>query len=879
MPFLTSKPSFASLNGLLDSLHLSDSPKSMTHVPDSIQGESLSPVDVASLSSTSSFAIPTTKPISKRTHALLEILSSERAYASDLALIRDIHIPLALGEPAPFPATPPNSNPSSRTMSTASDSSTASQGPPMSREDARIIFGNVQELAVFADSFSDQLEQALGDVLEGGQGSDHVGALFLQAIPALEPPYKSYITRHPTALAHLSTLTASPTPALTKYLADTHTLAASLTHAWDISSLLIKPVQRLLKYPLLLGAVIAETPDSHPDKVDLVEAKARMESVARDVNEGQRRAEIIKSVLQDDHNGKKGAQLQASLARIKSIRTGAKPPEEGAHAEAEAVAKLEVDLRTAIEFLHNLAARAIEWTQLMRTQLVQLKIWALAFGRAIGLSPTQSSEAFDAFVLLIEKELLPLCDELDQAVRESWAREVARLVDSAKTPTRLVDAMNGLEPLHDALLHSTFTARTRPPPALLEASSSYVALRGQLAAELPVYLRLLRQGVSKLIVGLADVQSGWWSAVRERWAMLWEALRVDGEGNAGAGETVKVWWGRWAEVERMANGLAIVSDRLLRVERERERNRLLVERGRVQDRHPISPTKVKSTPKQKKEKEKSKPAPVTPGVMSMLSSLEPSHVQARSGESTIGGGSVSGRTARGPRRRSSNDSLNSSAARSTKSSGRSRTRQDSHPEEVPAVPVPVPRTKSMPVPLPLRASPSSSSLAHRSHDAGELLEPDEGRLSLRSSLRNKLGKPLGRPLSRRRRSSSLKAPSSPGSASIFTNTNIRDSTSTATSYALSDNSSSMSAWADRPVKYMCHTIHACHPPPDVAYRGLPFFNLEVGSVWGVLAEAGHPRMHTDLPLYIDDGEDCLLLVRDGEGMVGWALASFMMPMD
>lgn len=81
------------------------------------------------------------------------------------------------------------------------------------------------------------------------------------------------------------------------------------------------------------------------------------------------------------------------------------------------------------------------------------------------------------------------------------------------------------------------------------------------------------------------------------------------------------------------------------------------------------------------------------------------------------------------------------------------------------------------------------------------------------------------------------------------------------------------------MKYMCHTIHACHPPPDVAYRGLPFFNLEVGSVWGVLAEAGHPRMHTDLPLYIDDGEDCLLLVRDGEGMVGWALASFMMPMD
>lgn len=34
---------------------------------------------------------------SKRTHAFLALLSSERSYASDLALIRDIHIPLALG--------------------------------------------------------------------------------------------------------------------------------------------------------------------------------------------------------------------------------------------------------------------------------------------------------------------------------------------------------------------------------------------------------------------------------------------------------------------------------------------------------------------------------------------------------------------------------------------------------------------------------------------------------------------------------------------------------------------------------------------------------------------------------------------------------------
>lgn len=53
----------------------------------------LSPVDEPA-SSSSSLVQP---PMSKRQHALHELLSSERAYASDLAIIRGVHIPLALG--------------------------------------------------------------------------------------------------------------------------------------------------------------------------------------------------------------------------------------------------------------------------------------------------------------------------------------------------------------------------------------------------------------------------------------------------------------------------------------------------------------------------------------------------------------------------------------------------------------------------------------------------------------------------------------------------------------------------------------------------------------------------------------------------------------
>ena len=64
----------------------------------------LSPVDIDDGDSSTASSpilnnsVSSSPTVSKRSHALLELLSSERGYASDLALIRDVHIPLALGE-------------------------------------------------------------------------------------------------------------------------------------------------------------------------------------------------------------------------------------------------------------------------------------------------------------------------------------------------------------------------------------------------------------------------------------------------------------------------------------------------------------------------------------------------------------------------------------------------------------------------------------------------------------------------------------------------------------------------------------------------------------------------------------------------------------
>ena len=52
----------------------------------------------------------------------------------------------------------------------------------MTKDDVRIIFGNIAELAEFSSMFTDRLQEALGDILEDGDGEDWVGALFLEIV-------------------------------------------------------------------------------------------------------------------------------------------------------------------------------------------------------------------------------------------------------------------------------------------------------------------------------------------------------------------------------------------------------------------------------------------------------------------------------------------------------------------------------------------------------------------------------------------------------------------------------------------------------------------------------------------------------------------------
>lgn len=62
----------------------------------------------------------------------------------------------------------------------------------------------------------------------------------------------------------------------------------------DMGSLLIKPVQRIMKYPLLLRELWQATPEDHPDHRPLQEAFTAAKIINVNINEFKRRKDIGK---------------------------------------------------------------------------------------------------------------------------------------------------------------------------------------------------------------------------------------------------------------------------------------------------------------------------------------------------------------------------------------------------------------------------------------------------------------------------------------------------------------------------------------------------------------------------------------------------------
>ncbi|KAM5244252.1 dynamin-binding protein isoform 3-T4 [Hipposideros larvatus] len=150
------------------------------------------------------------------------------------------------------------------------------------------LFGNMQMVIKVA-------KQLLADL----EISDAVGPVFLDHRDELEGTYKVYCQNHDEAISLLEIYEKDEK--IQKHLQDSLAelnlcfpfSCRGCTNYINLGSFLIKPVQRVMLYPLLLMELLNSTPESHPDKVPLTNAVLAVKEINVNINEYKRRKDLV----------------------------------------------------------------------------------------------------------------------------------------------------------------------------------------------------------------------------------------------------------------------------------------------------------------------------------------------------------------------------------------------------------------------------------------------------------------------------------------------------------------------------------------------------------------------------------------------------------
>ncbi|XP_068082525.1 dynamin-binding protein isoform X2 [Anabrus simplex] len=186
--------------------------------------------------------------------------------------------------------------------------------------DIKVIFGNIEEVMHLAEDFLDLLYRSM----KGKDEEDQcIGPCFLEVADSMKSVYGEYCMNHDNALFFLEKNESNED---IKRIFDKglETLRYQIA-CFDMGSILIKPVQRILKYPLILNELIKCTEETHKDKPELLKAVRTIMDVATYINEYKRRKDIVSKYLEDGNATISSKMSRLSLHSVakKSNRLGA----------------------------------------------------------------------------------------------------------------------------------------------------------------------------------------------------------------------------------------------------------------------------------------------------------------------------------------------------------------------------------------------------------------------------------------------------------------------------------------------------------------------------------------------------------------------------
>lgn len=123
----------------------------------------------------------------------------------------------------------------------------------------------------------------------------HIGASFGKHLSKMQVIYTNYLKSSETASSRLAHLQKDP--AVKVWLSECNTVAKDLTAAWDLDALLVKPVQRITRYQLLLKQIQTATPENHPDSDALIICCHELSKLLKDIDDFKKRIDMVAKIV------------------------------------------------------------------------------------------------------------------------------------------------------------------------------------------------------------------------------------------------------------------------------------------------------------------------------------------------------------------------------------------------------------------------------------------------------------------------------------------------------------------------------------------------------------------------------------------------------
>ena len=155
-----------------------------------------------------------------------------------------------------------------------------------------------------------------------------IGPCFSKNIDKMKAAHEGFLRTSDHAAKRLIQIQEDPTVKV--WLNECNEVAKDLTAAWNLDSLLIKPMQRITKYPNLISQLLQYTPADHPDRDALVNARVTLENAILEINKTKKNFELVGQIV---GRKRKESDVKAGFAkafgrRVDKLQASSNRPEE-----------------------------------------------------------------------------------------------------------------------------------------------------------------------------------------------------------------------------------------------------------------------------------------------------------------------------------------------------------------------------------------------------------------------------------------------------------------------------------------------------------------------------------------------------------------------